>query len=403
MKRNFAVISNLSPQSETEPSNILDTPITNPTQVGNPTQVQTQTLVETERPSTSRRRVTEQDSSVVLESTFCEGLERGYTRIPNGVLMKLVGGNFTRNEIKIALIIARFTISFRREYAPLSKKVLERQSGLRGAAVLEAISGLVAKGLAQKQQGDQYRPNMLGLVLPQGWESCASTGREEPSKLEITEVTNSTQVEVESYPPVEIATQGEVGKATPFKDIKIYKNNNSLAELPDSLQIYFSNLKPAKKRESEFRAFENLSRDYETQDIAACFELLKTQGVQHGKRSVSQPCHSPMAYLAKAINEVLEQAKRSQKTKLQNAKDALLIEEQKTQQSELRSEEEREFAEMEGAFNSAFPSEEAQKEFIEKSCKDMPFPSSPRIRKVFAINAWWSTSRIEAVPIQTQS
>src|SRR5436309_497713 len=89
------------------------------------TQVRNSTGVENPVEATSAKRPTEQDSSVEMEARSAEGLTRGYTRIPNCILMRLIGSDFTRNEIRIALLIARFTISFRREFAPLSKKVLE--------------------------------------------------------------------------------------------------------------------------------------------------------------------------------------------------------------------------------------------------------------------------------------
>lgn len=135
---------------------VLETQVQKETQVENHTQVANETPVskttEVVRPAETQpdqvsalRRATEQDSSVVLEARACEGLEKGYTRLPNQLLMKMANGDLTRGEIKILLLIARFTISFQRKLAPLSKTVLERQSGLRGAGVLEALAGLVAK------------------------------------------------------------------------------------------------------------------------------------------------------------------------------------------------------------------------------------------------------------------
>ncbi len=75
--------------------------------------------------------------------------------------MRLVAGELTRNEIKLTLLIARFTISYQRKKAPLSKNVLERMTGLRGAAILEAVSGLISKGIVEKEQGDQNRPRLV--------------------------------------------------------------------------------------------------------------------------------------------------------------------------------------------------------------------------------------------------
>ena len=205
-----------------------------PTQVGNLTQVEIQDrrkivslpkdpepididadeLGLPPEPHLHARRVTEQDSSVALETRAVEGLEKGYTRIPNPVLMMLVTGNFTRNEIKVALIIARFTISFRRDFAPLSKKVLERQTGLQGAAILEAVAGLVKKGLVQKQQGNQYRPNMLGLVLPEAWDGPDKPTKKQSDSFDPSSKPPSEKVQKSTHPVFENVNHPQVGKMT---------------------------------------------------------------------------------------------------------------------------------------------------------------------------------------------
>ena len=52
----------------------------------------------------------------------------------------------TRSEIQIVHTVARSTISFRKRTAPLSKAVLERQTGLKGLSVLQAILELTTRG-----------------------------------------------------------------------------------------------------------------------------------------------------------------------------------------------------------------------------------------------------------------
>ena len=118
-----------------------------------------------------------QDSSVTLEAQTASKLHHGYTRVPNSFLMRMAAGDLVRSEMQILLLIARFTISFQRRHAPLSKAVLERQSGLRGPAVLQAVSDLLAKGLIEKIPGDQHRPNQLGLAFTDEWDFFPSPRR----------------------------------------------------------------------------------------------------------------------------------------------------------------------------------------------------------------------------------
>ena len=350
------------------------------------------------------RRATEQDSSVVLEARAVDGLERGYTRLPNNVLMNLASGDFTRNEIKLALLIARFTISFQRKLAPLSKMVLERRAELRGAAVLEALSGLVAKGLIEKQQGDQHRPNMLGLVLPADWDTLTKPKRE----TEATPVGNQTPVAiptqvgnptpVEKVTSVANATPAPVGKATPagvgnptyFKDIIKYKNN-SLSHSRSRCSKYFDELKPAKKREGEWQAFESLQGDYPVEDISECLALLQERGIKRRgpNGEESQPCHSPMAYLSKAMGEIFGEVELGR----QKARERIERERRDVEAArEFEATSAREAADWvvkERAFGLALPGEDRQHEVIAGLLGNLPIRPNSQVGRRMGIGLWW--------------
>jgi phage replication O-like protein O len=365
----------------------------NRTQALRPTPVSKTTEVQATN-SAALKKATEQDSSVVFEARASVGLEKGYTRLPNSILMKMANGDLTRGEIKILLLIARFTISFQKKTAPLSKTVLERQSGLRGAGVLEALSGLVEKNLIVKEQGDQHRPNSFGLVLPPEWDQLM--GIADVQVVKTTTVENPPQVQnptwVENIAPVPKSTAGEVRKTTPapvenptpFKDIKIYKNNNSLSELPEDLKIYFENLKPQRKRESELHAFWELREDYDCDEISNCLKHLTERGVGEN----SEPCHSPMAFLSKAINSVLAELNRFQEI----ANEQLQIKKSKNQkiQDELDAQKNDEeiWAQKEADFIKAFPTEAAQTTEIKKQCIGTVFRPETNAGRAFAVGKW---------------
>ncbi len=163
--------------------------------------------------------------------------------------------------------------------------------------------------------------------------------------------------------------------------------------LPENLQKYFLDLRPLKKRESEWRAFENLKRDYQVGDLSECLELLLKRGVKAGKKGVFQPCHSPMAYLAKAMNDVLSEVSRvkqgNSKLRERTAEEAA----DQADQSERRAQETQEFLAMEQAFLSAFPTETAQQVKINEICQSMPFPLSPAVGRIYAINNWCESQK----------
>ncbi|MBI3535259.1 MAG: hypothetical protein HY072_07220, partial [Deltaproteobacteria bacterium] len=87
----------------------------------------------------------------------------------------------------------------------------------------------------------------------------------------------------------------------PYKDIEERKVKEiSLSEFSEQLQNYFSYLKPQRKRESEKMAFEEIRKDFSIAEITKCLDYLKRKGLPGG-----DPCHSPMAYLATAMRDVL--------------------------------------------------------------------------------------------------
>jgi hypothetical protein len=354
------------------------TQVTNHTSALNETQVSKPTEV-----VNAIKRATEQDSSVVFEARASEGLEKGYTRLPNTVLMKMANGDLTRGEMKILLLIARFTISFQRKLAPLSKAVLERQSGLRGPGVLEALSGLVSKQLIIKEQGDQHKPNMLGLVLPADWDQL--TQKSETQVAKATTVENHTQVIKPTPAEVVKTTTAQVQNPTPFKDIIKYSNKLSLSEMPENLKNYFSELKPAKKRESEMKAFEELCLDYKTQDIGDAFALLKKRGIG----SEGEPCHSPMAFLSKAINGFMDEVNESRRKAAERAgrEEKLLDEKRRLEAAKAKEAEEWEMKER--SFLQAFPEEKTRTEILNEFCKGLPFKLSGDSLWLMGVGKWW--------------
>ncbi len=390
-------------KSEVESSTV----VTNPTQVNKPTPVQIETQVENQTPVLKEtpvvkttevlkpieaqpdqvselRRATEQDSSVVLEARACEGLAKGYTRLPNSLLMKMANGDLTRGEIKILLLIARFTISFQRKLAPLSKTVLERQSGLRGAGVLEALSGLVAKKLIVKEQGDQHRPNMLGLVLPADWDQITSKSE--------TPAVKSTQVQKPTAGEVAKTTPAPVENPAPFKDIKLYSNKNSHSQGPASLRKYFDEVIPKRKRETEIQAFRELKSDFAETDISLALEHLRKQGMPGS----GEHCHSPMAYLAKAMGQILELAKagqEKQRQKHEREEIGARARAEKAAQKDAEDERERQNAIVrEEAFLRAFSTEAEQAEAIAKYGRKYPVLSqSGLLLRNLAITEWWES------------
>lgn len=353
---------------------------TAPTMVADPTVVPTATgdVIDTRVPVAtlvSRRTASDQDSSVNLETHSAPKLHVGYTRIPNSILMRMAEGEFIKSEMQILLVIARFTISFQKRHAPLSKSVLERQTGLRGPAVLQAISSLLEKKVIEKIPGDQYRPNQLGLVFTDDFDFFDR--KKTPVALG-TQVQESTSAPPETSAPVAPETQAVVARGTHFKDTQTISKNFSLPDLPQNTQLheYFENLKPQRKRVSEIRAYESLRKEYSDEKIQKSFLALRRTDPGWNKY------HSPMAYLAVSIEQVLADSITAKSGESERLK--------KFSECELEKCEDEEWRQREASFLNTFQTPELQKDAIQKYTAGMTF-GGEIMRRGVAISRWWDS------------
>lgn len=166
------------------------------------------------------------------------------------------------------------------------------------------------------------------------------------------------------------------------------ENNNSLsANIESSIDAYFRNLNPAKKRESERSFYKSLQRDYSDAEIAKALALIQEKGLP----SSGEPCHSPMAFLAKAISSVLKEAtQRTEGKATREKREHQQGEIQAAQEAEAREEED-EIELRNSYFHKVFPEEVAQIQVIRQYASKFPMfnPTGPAVRSL-AIGAWWN-------------
>jgi len=161
--------------------------------------------------------------------------------------------------------------------------------------------------------------------------------------------------------------------------------NTSLSQISENLRTYFDQLRPERKRESEQRAFEEIRHDFTTADIESALDHVRTNGLPGG-----EPCHSPMAYLASAISDVLAIVKTKQEINQKRAEKAALIESERRQEAEKEALERQEWDRRERAFNSAFADDNRQQEVIAELCREHKFFTTrgPAARS-FAVSSWY--------------
>lgn len=175
--------------------------------------------------------------------------------------------------------------------------------------------------------------------------------------------------------------EGEINK------IRIQEKKNSLScEFTDErLVCYFEELKPAEKRESERSHFEKLQQDYSEQEMGDALNFLERKGIPES----GTPCHSPFAFLAKAMNQVLVLSNEEQAS-LREAEERSRISAAEFSRAEEKARQDAHEADLqERAFLRAFPSEEQQAQMIRKFCQGTPFTPGSQTGRLFAISSWW--------------
>lgn len=207
------------------------------------------------------------------------------------------------------------------------------------------------------------------------------------------QMTNAEATEQVSTIPESHLAEPTGSSGDPYinKRINNYKNN-SLSPLPDPLQKYFSELKPQRKKESELQAFDEIRKDFPADKIADCVEYLSQKGLPGGGQ-----CHSPMAYLAYSMKDILAIVQGRQETERIRAEIASRKEREDSEQKAAELLEQAESGKRELAFNRAFGSTERQQEVIAEFCRNHKFiiNRGPAAR-AFAVNYWWhSLSKCE--------
>ncbi len=135
-----------------------------------------------------------------------------------------------------------------------------------------------------------------------------------------------------------------------------FKETLSPANQSSAIGEYLATLKPPGKRESESRHFRELLKAYAEQQVNQALTYLQKQGLP-GSGAV---CHSPMAYLAQAIEQVLaaskEDAQRESKRKSYEAAERNAIAQEAAEEARFRAQER--------AFEAAMPDTHRQSQFV---------------------------------------
>jgi len=294
----------------------------------------------------------------------------------------------TPNDFMIYLRLFGVSYGFGRNTCDMGLTELVEYTGLCKNSVKKAIERLEKRGWI-KMIGD-FEPGQITrkwrVLSP--WEKGFTP---EPTFI-VKENTGSNSDGVKNGPGQTVTQRGSKSdtatgaKNDPYINQKPNKyKNSSHSQIPENLRKYFDELRPQRKRESEQRAFEELQRDFVMTDIEAALVHVRRVGASGG-----EPCHSPMAYLASAMSEVLTVVRQEQEKEGKRMERAALLEAERRQEAEKEKLERQEWDRRELAFDKAFCGAGQQQEVIARLCRENKFfTTQGQAARSFAISSWW--------------
>ena len=306
-----------------------------------------------------------------------------YDAIP-GVLLREVGLFENPFDFMIYLHLFSKSYGYGRNTCDMGLKHLETFTGLSRNSVKKSLERLVKKRWIKMISDYEYAratrkwrvftPYELGLSKKPVFEETGSSH----DTVTVRHCHDMTQTE-SSVDPL-TGSRRDTYKEVQERNFK----ESSLSELPEKLRKYFSELKPQSKRESEWQAFLEIQKDFKPTDIADCLAYLQESGILGGAT-----CHSPLAYLAKAMSEILATVESTRERKRRIVETASRAEEAIRVQERESAREAQEWEEKERAFNRAFPGEDRQIEVVTELCRGMPFRAKSQAGRTYAVGEWW--------------
>jgi hypothetical protein len=313
----------------------------------------------------------------------------GFTQVPHAVL-RLAGLFEEPIDFMVYLHLFTFSWGYQRETVDMGLTQLERFTGAARNTVRRSLDRLSEKRWiieVQKQEPGQ---------VSRKWK-VRNPAPKDP------ENTGSKTDRVKHGPGQTLTPRGSNpdpvtgSKMDPYIESSKQSFKETLSPETEELRKYFDSIKAPRKRESELKAFRELRAAHPEADISVAFAHVQSRGV--GEKG--EPCHSPMAYLAKAIESVIRvvregcESRRRQREQLLQAENAERLREQEL------AYEERQHQEREEALIATYPEAEAREQALRPYLDRFSgFMRQPELIRRLAIRAWRSDSAEANQPVR---
>lgn len=308
-----------------------------------------------------------QDKSIELFNTAYASLGKGFSRVPNSLYMTLCGPHLGKSEMKVFMVILRFTLGFHRPRAPISVNVFKKMTGLSTTNIRKGFKELSRLGLIQIFSGSQERASEFSPNFDPSVFAREGQGDAEPRKLGLQDSSSesdqgSEQIKVQN----ESRSTLDPGSNSVMTRNEEYKKDKETITLSrqdqEKLDKYFSDLKPKRKRESEEYLFRELKKEYTQTQILSCFVEIQ----KHGDLNSGSTVHSPFAYLSKAMAEVLARVEKRHQKQAQTDEERQAAKHRENEAKQRQEKEEEVWKTAKQQFDSEFDSEKKRDRFFDE-------------------------------------
>lgn len=354
----------------------------------------------------------------------------GVHQIPHQIFEFLIKATESRVELAVFACILRYTSGYHRSTCEASTRFIADWTGLSQTSVRNGLVPLIAKKLvACLKKGNSFDdPSIYEVPVVKGYlESLQSAEpKKQPTSSNPASQIQKEQKKIESTPSQAVALNTLsaqycapplLGTEHPVCSKKYNTNINTKktlsesavenrnhtteqkpisVEIPKNISSYFSALTLPHKLMKEQKHFAGLRRLFSLQEISLGLDHVQKKGLPNG-----EPCHSPMAYLACSMPNVLPTIKAEIEAQQRQVQRQQKLTEEKAREQERESEESAQYAADVAEFEKAFPTVEQQQAYFVAFSKRFPlFAGKSNFLRGAAISEWGSQQRLNSNSFQ---
>jgi hypothetical protein len=282
-----------------------------------------------------------------------------------------------------------------------SVSFIKNGTGIGHAAISRSLKILQEKNFIELREQNFKHGNLWKLKNLNGGSGSKKLAPNEPPQIKQPAIqgVGSSKQEGSS---LEMRVEPPRIEAQPRNSINTRTERISLADenMPEKISKYFESGLAPRKRDSEMKFYFELKNQYQEGEIELCYEYV-TESCTSREAS---PIHSPMAYLSKAIADVLPLAAKAKEAQQQRKENEILRIKRKLEFETKERAREEKFENLELSFKNYFSDQGAETAYVKSFAKLYPElnPQGSFLRAA-AVSNWVKTQQNSEVQIREAS